>query len=101
MNLERRPAKDKMPIIDHPTEFVGHCEDTGKLRCGLLTPLIDLEDRPLTATRHGSHIVIKCTQGSEVHYQASEAVITALEQGAQFWVGNLEGSEEAWLVELL
>lgn len=89
-----------MSIIENPTEFVGQCEETGKLRCGLLTPLLDLDDKPFTGSRTGTHIHIKGSRGLEVYYAASTAVIAALEQGAQFWVGNLEGSEEAWIVDL-
>ncbi|WP_241032756.1 hypothetical protein [Pseudomonas viridiflava] len=100
LNLEKRPAKDKMPIIDHPTEFVGHCEDTGKLRCGLLTTLLDLQDMPFKGAINGSHITIIGSGGVSVDFRASEAVQAALAQGAQFWLGNLDGSEEAWLIEL-
>jgi len=66
----------------------------------LLTPLIDHQDTPLNGRREGKLIHIRGAHGIDVSYTASPAIITALEQGAQFWVGNLEGSEEAWLIEL-
>lgn len=89
-----------MLTIDHPTEFVGFCEKTGRLRCGLLTALLDLEDAPFRGERESRLITITGSKGIRVAFTASEALAAALDKGAQFWIGNLEGTEDAWLVDL-
>lgn len=89
-----------MLTVKDPVEFVGINEATGELYCGLLTPLIDLVDLPLTGSRLGTDLYISTAAGQSFQFKASPTLIAALDKETPFWVGNLEGSEEAWLVDL-
>lgn len=89
-----------MITLDSHLTFIGVDEETGKPRCGFLTDLIDAQDMPVAATVENGTMTLTLSTGQSIQFKMPEALLAYASQGADFWIGNVGGSEEAWLISL-
>lgn len=86
--------------LDSHLTFIGVDEKTGKARCGFLTDLIDRQDLPVQARQDEAKMTLITSSGLAIQFQLPEVLLTCLGEGADFWVGNIGGSEDAWHIKL-
>ena len=89
-----------MITLDSHLTFIGVDEETGKPRCGFFTDLVDAQDMPVTAAIEHGAITLMLGPGRSIQFQMPHALLAYVTQGADFWIGNIGGSGDAWLISV-
>jgi hypothetical protein len=89
-----------MNILESHLTFVGTDEKTGKPRCGFLTDLIDAHDMPVSAGLAGATLSLTAQTGIMIEFELPDALVVYISHGADFWIANIGGTEDAWLITI-
>lgn len=84
-------------MVKETATFVGvHPDDENMVICGVLTEDLDGADAPFFYSIEGDLASI-FSANRDMVFRVPRAVVEAVGSGAQFYVGNVGGSEESWL----
>lgn len=66
----------------------------------VFTDLVDAQDMPVTAAIEHGAMTLMLGTGRSIQFQMPHALLAYVTQGADFWIGNIGGSGEAWLISV-
>ncbi len=86
-----------MLIKENALTFIGNHPESNRPICGIISASLDVEHAPFCYALAFEAVIIY-GNNKTVHFAVPESLILAIEKGFDFYLGNINGSEESHLL---